>query len=108
MQTGKDLDIDPVAQEASRSEHAEKAKQRASRAAADLSWLMSSPRGRRFAFSRLEYAGAWRSSFDRNALQMAFNEGQRNEALRLIADIQEACPEQWQVMLNEQKGSTNE
>lgn len=69
----------------------------------DLKWLMSDKRGRRFAHRLLERAGVWRSSFNTNALAMAFAEGQRNEGLRLLAHIQSHCPDRGTEMLKESK-----
>lgn len=67
----------------------------------DLKWLMSDKRGRRFVHRLLDRAGVWRSSFNTNALTMAFAEGQRNEGLRLLAHIQGHCPERGTEMLKE-------
>lgn len=69
----------------------------------DLKWLMSNKRGRRFVFRALERAGVWRLSFNTNALSMAFNEGQRNEGLRLMANITAHCPDRYTEMLEESK-----
>ena len=69
----------------------------------DLKWLMSNKRGRRFVFRVLERAGVWRISFNTNALSMAFNEGQRNEGLRLMANITAHCPDRYTEMLEESK-----
>lgn len=67
----------------------------------DLKWVMSNKRGRRFVARLLDRAGVWRSSFSTNALSMAFSEGQRNEGLRLLADITTRCPDRYQEMLQE-------
>lgn len=69
----------------------------------DLKWLMSNKRGRRFVFRLLERAGVWRLSFNTNALTMAFNEGTRNEGLRLLAQISAHCPDRYTEMLKESK-----
>lgn len=69
----------------------------------DLKWLMSNKRGRRFVFRLLERAGVWRLSFNTNALSMAFNEGMRNEGLRLMAQITAHCAERYTEMLKESK-----
>jgi hypothetical protein len=70
---------------------------------ADLKWLMSNKRGRRFVHRLLERAGVWRLSFNTNALSMAFNEGTRNEGLRLLAQLTEHCLDRYSEMLKEQK-----
>lgn len=67
----------------------------------DLKWVMSNKRGRRFVARLLDRAGVWRSSFSTNALSMAFNEGQRNEGLRLIAALLAHCPDRYNEMLTE-------
>ncbi len=69
----------------------------------DLKWLMSNKRGRRFVSRLLERAGVWRLSFNTNALTMAFAEGQRNEGLRLLAQITTHCPDRYTDMLKESK-----
>ena len=69
----------------------------------DMKWLMSNKRGRRFVCRLLERAGVWRISFNTNALTMAFNEGQRNEGLRLMSQISIHCAERYAEMLKESK-----
>lgn len=69
---------------------------------ADLRWLMSSKRGRRIVWRALDRAGVFRLSFNTNAMTMAFNEGNRNEGLRVLAQIHTLCPEMYAVMLKEQ------
>jgi hypothetical protein len=67
----------------------------------DLLWLMRDKRGRRIAHGQLERSGVFRSSFHTNALTMAFNEGGRNEGLRLLALLMQHCPELHTQMLKE-------
>lgn len=69
--------------------------------AADLKWLMGSKRGRRMVWRQLERAGVFRLSFNTNAMQMAFAEGNRNEGLRTLAQIHTLCPELYPVMVKE-------
>ncbi|WP_334157915.1 Bbp19 family protein [Oryzomicrobium sp.] len=69
----------------------------------DLKWLMNNKRGRRFVARLLERAGVWRLSFNTNALTMAFNEGTRNEGLRLLAQVTAHCPDRYTEMLKESK-----
>ena len=54
---------------------------------ADLKWLMGSKRGRRIVWRFLDRAGVFRLSFNTNSMTMAFNEGNRNEGLRILAQI---------------------
>jgi hypothetical protein len=69
---------------------------------ADLKWLMGSKRGRRIVWRFLDRAGVFRLSFNTNAMQMAFAEGNRNEGLRMLAQIHALCPELYPVMVKEQ------
>lgn len=68
----------------------------------DLKWLMGSKRGRRIIWRQLDRAGVFRLSFNTNAMQMAFAEGNRNEGLRTLALIHTHCPELYPVMVKEQ------
>jgi hypothetical protein len=70
---------------------------------ADLKWLMSSKRGRRFVWRLLEMSGPFRMSFNTNAMQMAFNEGSRNLGNRLFNEVMTLCPEMYPVMAKEQQ-----
>lgn len=71
--------------------------------AEDLKWLMSSKRGRRIVWRLLDRAGVFRLSFNATAMVMAFNEGTRNEGLRLLAAIHDHCPDRYVEMLTEQR-----
>lgn len=73
---------------------------------ADVTWLMGTRRGRRIVWRFLDRAGVFRLSFNTNALAMAFNEGSRNEGLRLLAQIHALCPERYPVMVKEQNDDT--
>lgn len=68
----------------------------------DVKWLMGSKRGRRIVWRLLDRAGVFRLSFNTNAMQMAFAEGNRNEGLRTLAQIHALCPELYPVMVKEQ------
>ena len=102
MTKGNNYDaFDLRGQEAAREEAEEKAKLKARLDIEDLKWLMTNRRGRRVMHGILERAGIWRLSFHTNALQMAFNEGSRNEGLGLLAKLTEHCPELYAQMLKE-------
>ena len=74
----------------------------------DIKWLMSSRRGRRILWRVLDRAGVFRLSFNTNAMQMAFNEGVRNEGLRLLALIHANCHELYPTLVKEnQNGNRN-
>lgn len=69
----------------------------------DFKWLMAHKQGRRIVWRLLEKYGVFRSSFSVEPLEMAFLEGQRNDGLRLLADIHEHTPDRYVEMLREQK-----
>lgn len=70
---------------------------------ADVKWLMSSPRGRRFLWRLLDISGPFRISFDTNAMKMAFAEGNRNLGNQIFNEIMTVCPELYPVMVKEQR-----
>lgn len=88
-------------QERAESEQGQRNKLAKDTEESDLKWLMGSKRGRRIVWRQLEQAGVFRLSFNTNAMQMAFNEGNRNNGNRLLAVIHTICPELYPVMLNE-------
>lgn len=59
----------------------EKQKQSLLQEANDWEWLLADERGRRIVLNLLSAAGVYRTSFDTNALKMAFMEGRRNFGL---------------------------
>lgn len=69
----------------------------------DLVWLMSERAGRRIAYRLLADAGVFVGSFTGEALGSAFNEGKRAIGLRLLADLNENCVEQYVLMLREHR-----
>jgi hypothetical protein len=95
--------FDIQAQQDAQEEARRKAEARVRLEIDDLKWLMSSKRGRRIMYGNLERAGVYRLSFHTNALQMAFNEGGRNEGLMQLARLMEHCPEMHALMLKERK-----
>lgn len=64
-------------------------------------WLMSSTKGRRFLWKRLERAGVFNISFNTNAMTMAFAEGNRNQGLMLLDLINRHALEQYTTMVRE-------
>lgn len=90
-------------QERTKSEQGERRKLAQDTEETDLKWLMSSKRGRRIVWRVLERSGVFRLSFNTNAMQMAFAEGNRNAGLHTLAQIHLACPDLYPVMLNESK-----
>lgn len=92
-------------QEAEKHERNKRARDTAYLASEDMKWLMGSKRGRRIAFRVLERTGMYRSSYSDKALLTAFNEGQRNVGLVLMAQIHEVAPESYTLMMKEQNVS---
>ncbi len=69
---------------------------------AEVRWLMKAAQGRSFMWGLLSKAGVFRTSFTGNS-ETFFREGQRNIGLMMMDLINEACPEQYTVMVNEAK-----
>lgn len=69
----------------------------------DFLQLMSCDWGRRIVWSFLEYGGAFRLSFDTAPLVMAFNEGRKNEAFRVLECAHRLCPDLYMTMTQENK-----
>lgn len=97
------LDLD--GQLAARDELIARERLAAEEARADLRRILSSEHGRRFVMRLLESARIYSVSFDPSASESthltAFNEGRRNEGLKLFAQIQECCSDLWPVMVRE-------
>lgn len=74
---------------------------------ADVKWLMSSKRGRRILWRLLEHSGVFRLSFNTNAMQMAFSEGNRNLGNRYLTLIHAMCPDQYPAMVRENTDDGN-
>lgn len=77
----------------------ERAKATAQQYAEDIKWLMSDKRGRRFVRSLLERGGAYRNSFNTNALTMAYHEGRRAVVNELQHEVTALAPERFFEML---------
>jgi len=93
--------LDVQGQETAKSDKDTRAKLARDNDDADFKWLMGSKRGRRMIWRQLDRAGVFRLSFNPNAMQMAFAEGNRNEGLRTLASIHAQCPELYPVMVKE-------
>lgn len=68
---------------------------------ADYRWLMSTAQGRRIVWRMLERSGVYRSSFSSDAMVMAFNEGNRNSGLALLATVSNLSPAEYVEMMKE-------
>lgn len=67
----------------------------------DVKWLMGNRQGRRIVWRTLSRAGVYRSSFNTNAMAMAFAEGARNTGLEMLALVNRHCPKLYTVMVKE-------
>ena len=94
---------DPDALDERQTERSERTKLLGQAEVEDLKWLMGSKRGRRIVWRLLDQAGVFRLSFNTNAMQMAFAEGNRNFGNRMLAQVNAHCPELFPVMLKEQQ-----
>jgi hypothetical protein len=63
--------------------------------------LLSSREGRDWMYALLEQCHTFHSSFSTDPLQMAFNEGERNIGIKLMAVIMRACPHRYNEMIQE-------
>lgn len=69
----------------------------------DLGKIMGCPEGRRFVWRLLNAAGVFRISFDRDPYVTAFREGERNNGLSLLADVQAFYADRYTIMVTEAK-----
>lgn len=94
--------LDLRGQEADKSEKERRDRLERVNEESDVKWLMSSKRGRRIVWRLLDQAGVFRSSFNTNAVAMAFAEGGRNYGLRMLGMVHAVCAEQYPAMMKEQ------
>lgn len=95
---------DQQAQEAAAKARKDRNKLLAQQERADVKWLMGQPRGRRIIWRQLAKAGVFRTSFNTNAMQMAFNEGSKNAGYELLAMVNEVAPDKYLDMVKENTG----
>lgn len=67
----------------------------------DLKHVMSSVQGRRLIWLLLNNAGVFSLSFTGDNASTNFNEGRRNEGLRLFNEVMTHCPDLYLTMANE-------
>lgn len=99
-------DYDPLdfsGQERAEADNAAEERRQRQRELSDLCKVMSSKEGRRFMWRVLSEAGVYHSTFSNDAMQMAFNEGQRNTGLKHLSDMMSVCPQSYALMLEEQR-----
>jgi len=68
----------------------------------DIREVLGTRRGRRYFWGLLEWCGIFKTS-NSDEHQIFFNEGMRNVGLKLLADVNEAAPEVYNLMLRESK-----
>lgn len=82
---GNDFSLDDI--EKQKKEREKREEKRRNREIDDLRRVLAIVEGRRVIWRLLSEAGIYRSTFDANALSMAFKEGKRDIGLFLIEDI---------------------
>jgi len=70
----------------------------------DMQHVLGSLNGRRLMWKYLTICGIFETSFSTDTNRTMFNEGQRNIGLAILADINEANPEAYLLMMKESKG----
>lgn len=93
--------FDPRSQERAKADADTRSKLAQQSEEADVKWLMGSKRGRRIVWRLLDQTGVFRLSFNTNAMQMSFAEGNRNFGNRILALIHAQAPELYPVMVRE-------
>ena len=68
----------------------------------DIRWMILHEPGRRLLYKWLQASGVFQTSFSSDASIRAFSEGRREFGLQLMGDAQEASPENFIEMLQEQ------
>lgn len=68
---------------------------------ADLLFVLSDPRGRRFIWRELGVNGLLRQTYSPNNSEQCFNAGQRNAAIRLLDDVMRVSPDLYLTMQQE-------
>jgi len=74
----------------------------------DLREVMSTKAGRRVVWRLLQNARVFESRFDINSLRMAFLEGNANQGLWLLAELDAACPELFDLMRREAREESDD
>lgn len=85
----------------------QKVKNKQKDADAALTAIMQHPQTRKWIYDLLAVCNIYRTSFDRSALNMAFNEGARNVGLQITADIMRVVPDSYVQMIREAEAEKN-
>lgn len=78
-----------------------RAMEAARKADADLLFVMSDERGRRFIWAELGRNGLHRQTYSPNNSEQSFNAGERNAAIKLNLDVMRVSPELYLTMQRE-------
>lgn len=65
--------------------------------------VLAAKEGRAFVWRLLSWTGVYRSTFSNQPLDMAYAEGIRSVGLKLLADVQEASVEMYDLMTRENR-----
>src|SRR5690606_28317558 len=69
----------------------------------DLKWLLAHRQGRRIECKLMGDAGIFRSMYNHSRGDMAFNDAQRSQGLKLLTMVMEHAPEAFTLMQKEAK-----
>lgn len=96
--------LDPTdiqAREAARAAQQQREQEAHEQEVGDVQWLMGSKRGRRIVWRQLSRAGVFRTSYSNVAMEMAHNEGRKQEGYHLLALVHAAAPTLYPTMVAE-------
>jgi hypothetical protein len=102
-QDSRDSPFTQIAEHEADADKVEANRLEALREVDDLKFIMGHKQGRRYVWRQLEGYGVFRTVFNTDSLLMAFNEGARNQGLRLIAELHRHTPERYAEMIKENK-----
>lgn len=106
MSAGDPFDL--IGQKADEEKQTEAAKLRRRQEQDDFRWLMKSKQGRRIAWRLLSTAGVFVNPFRSGKEFVEFNCGLQAIGQTVLAEINTACPEKYQVMVKEQQDAGTE
>lgn len=90
-----------MAKNAANPSELRRAELRAERDDADLRFVLSDPRGRRFIWNELGRCGLHEQTYSPNNSEHCFKAGERNAAIRLNLDVIRVSPELYLLMQQE-------
>jgi hypothetical protein len=96
------VDLDPIEKERRKKEEQKQQRIRIAQDKDDIHYVMSDERGRRFVSKLLLRAGIHACSFSGQSNGTIFNEGARNEGLKLLYDIKTHTPGFYLTLIKEE------